>query len=155
MGSGLSNWELRGFYVDCRIIFYIMDDLDMFFSGILSLHSCLSFLFFGRRVLRTISSTRPLRHHLQVRLFYTSLIVDYTRCHWDVQVIAPAAFNVVADLVLFLYPFPIIFMANIPKSLRYSLLFVFALCGLVTASAIVRVIYMTAGRLLQEGNIYK
>ena len=81
-------------------------------------------------------------------------MVEYTRCHWDVQVIAPAVFNVVADLILFLYPFPIIFMANIPKSLRYSLLFVFALCGLVTASAIVRVTLMTAGKLLQENNIY-
>lgn len=82
-------------------------------------------------------------------------MLDYTRCHWTVQVIAPAVFNVVADFTLFLYPFPIIFMANIPRSLRYSLIFVFALCGLVTASAIVRVTLMTAGRLLKEDNIYK
>jgi hypothetical protein len=82
-------------------------------------------------------------------------MIDYTRCHWDVQIIAPTAFNVVADLILFIYPFPIIFMANIPKSLRYSLLFVFALCGLVTASAIVRVMLMTAGKFLEGNNIYK
>jgi hypothetical protein len=45
-------------------------------------------------------------------------------------------------------------MANIPSSLRYSLLFVFALCGLVTASAIVRVSLMTAENFLEEQNLY-
>jgi len=74
----------------------------------------------------------------------------YHRCKWDVQVIAPTVFNVIADVILFLYPFPIIFMANIPQSLRISLLFIFGLCGLVTASAIVRVTLMTAGKFLQS-----
>ena len=75
---------------------------------------------------------------------------QYHRCKWDVQVIAPTVFNVIADVILFLYPLPIIFMANIPRSLRISLLFVFGLCGLVTASAIVRVTLMTAGKFLQS-----
>jgi hypothetical protein len=44
-------------------------------------------------------------------------------------------------------------MAHIPSSLRYSLLFIFALCGLVTASAIIRVTLMTAGKFLEEGNL--
>jgi hypothetical protein len=78
----------------------------------------------------------------------------YTRCKWDVQVITPTAFNVTADVILFLYPFPIIFMANIPRSLRYSLLFLFGLAGIVMASSIVRVTLMTAGKLLEEGNMY-
>ena len=78
----------------------------------------------------------------------------YQQCKWDVQVIAPAAFNVLADVILFLYPFPIIFMANIPQSLRFSLLFIFGVCGLVTASAIIRVTLMTAGKFLEsEGDI--
>jgi Fungal rhodopsin domain len=71
-----------------------------------------------------------------------------------VQVIAPAVFNVAADIILFIYPFPIIFMANIPQSLRYSLLFVFALCGVVTASAIIRVAIMCTENFLQAHNIY-
>ena len=100
-------------------------------------------------VKETLASVPP-----SILSLYYPLMIEYTKCHWDVQVIAPAVFNVVADLILFLYPFPIIFMANIPKSLRYSLLFVFALCGLVTASAIVRVTLMTAGKLLQANNIY-
>jgi len=83
-----------------------------------------------------------------------TLNVDYTRCKWDVQVITPTAFNVTADVILFLYPFPIIFMANIPRSLRYSLLFLFSLAGIVMASSIVRVTLMTAGKLLEEGNMY-
>ena len=81
-----------------------------------------------------------------------SLMTDYTRCHWNVQVIAPAGFNVLADIILLLYPFPIIFMANILQPLRYSLLFLFALYGLVTASAIIRVVLMTAGKFLQSEN---
>ena len=68
--------------------------------------------------------------------------------------IAPTALNVTADVVLLLYPLPIIFMANIPRSLRYSLFFLFGLYGIVTASAIVRVTLMTAGRLLEENNVY-
>jgi hypothetical protein len=68
-------------------------------------------------------------------------------------VIVPAVFNVIADVVLFVYPFPIIFMANIPKSLRYSLLFVFATCGIVPASAIVRVAIMTSENFLQRQNV--
>jgi len=51
-----------------------------------------------------------------------------------------------------MYPFPIIFMANILPPLRYSLLFLFALYGLVTASAIIRVVLMTAGKFLQSEN---
>src|SRR5437763_854395 len=52
-------------------------------------------------------------------------------------------------------PYPIIFMANILPPLRYSLLFLFALYGLVTASAIIRVVLMTAGKFLQsENNFY-
>lgn len=82
-----------------------------------------------------------------------SLTLDYTRCKWDVQVITPTAFNVTADVILFLYPFPIIFIANIPRGLRYSLLFLFGLAGIVMASSIVRVTLMTAGKLLEEGNI--
>jgi len=81
-----------------------------------------------------------------------SLMTDYTRCHWNVQVITPAGFNVLADIILLLYPFPIIFMANILPPLRYSLLFLFALYGLVTASAIIRVVLMTAGKFLQSEN---
>ena len=81
-----------------------------------------------------------------------SLMTDYTRCHWNVQVITPAGFNVLADIILLLYPFPIIFMANILQPLRYSLLFLFALYGLVTASAIIRVVLMTAGKFLQSEN---
>jgi hypothetical protein len=45
-------------------------------------------------------------------------------------------------------------MANIPQSLRYSLLFVFAMCGVVTASGIIRVTLMAAGRFLEEDNMY-
>jgi hypothetical protein len=48
-------------------------------------------------------------------------------------------------------------MANIPSSLRYSLLFVFAMGGVVAASAIVRLILMTAGDFLRfqdEMNLY-
>jgi len=80
--------------------------------------------------------------------------LDYERCYWKVQVITPAVFNVVADIILFIYPFPIIFMANIPKSLRYSLLGIFALCGVVTGSAIVRVAFMSAENFLEQGNVY-
>jgi len=69
-------------------------------------------------------------------------------------VIAPTALNVTADVVLLLYPLPIIFMANIPRSLRYSLFFLFGLYGIVTASAIIRVTFMTGGKLLQEDNVY-
>jgi hypothetical protein len=83
-----------------------------------------------------------------------ALTVEYDRCHWKVQVITPAVFNVVADTFLFIYPFPIIFMANIPQSLRYSLLFIFALCGVVTGSAIVRVAFMSAENFLEKGNVY-
>jgi hypothetical protein len=103
-------------------------------------------------VRETLSSSPPRISPLPVHS--TKLMADYNRCHWKVQVITPAVFNVVADIVLFIYPFPIIFMANIPSSLRYSLLFVFALCGLVTASAIVRVSLMTAENFLEEQNLY-
>ena len=99
-----------------------------------------------------------LRHSLQVRRvhgsLHTVLMVVYTRCRWNVQVITPAVFNVVADVVLFVYPSPIIFMANIPSSLRYALVCIFALCGLVTASAIVRVSLLTQPNFLQQQNIY-
>jgi hypothetical protein len=44
-------------------------------------------------------------------------------------------------------------MANIPRSLRYSLLFLFGLAGIVMASSIVRLTLMTGGKLLEEGNI--
>ena len=63
-------------------------------------------------------------------------------------------FHVVTDIVMFVYPFPIIFMANIPPSLRYSLLVIFALCGFVTASAIVRVVLMVTMNFLDEDNVY-
>ena len=79
---------------------------------------------------------------------------DYTKCHWKVQSITPGMFNVVADIVLFLYPFPIIFMANVPSSLRYCLLFIFSLWGFVTASAIVRVVLMTTMNFQAQENLY-
>ena len=94
------------------------------------------------------------RLHLCMHLF--GLLTEaYHRCRWNLQVIVPSIFNVVADLILFVYPFPIIFMANIPRSLRYSLLGVFALCGLVTASSIVRVVITLAGGFLSKANIYQ
>lgn len=74
-------------------------------------------------------------------------------CRWNIQVIVPAVINVVADAVLFIYPFPLIFMAKLPPSLRYSLLGLFAVFGFVTASAIVRVVLMTAGGFLQKADI--
>jgi hypothetical protein len=73
---------------------------------------------------------------------------------WKFQSIAPGMFNVVTDLLLFLYPFPIIFMANVPSSLRYCLLFIFSLWGFVTASAIVRVVLMTTMNFSEQQNLY-
>jgi hypothetical protein len=131
-----------------------MADGDIFFSvGSLALFYA-SLSFSGRPVHRVILSPKHSLRHLQVYRMLFTLMLDYTRCHWRVQVITPAVFNVVADIILFIYPFPIIFMANIPKSLRYSLLFVFALCGVVTGSAIVRVAFMTAENFLEQGNVY-
>jgi hypothetical protein len=79
--------------------------------------------------------------------------IESGSCRWNIQVIVPAVINVVADAVLFIYPFPLIFMARLPRSLRYSLCGVFALFGLVTASAIVRVVLMTAGGFFEKADI--
>jgi len=151
--SGLSSWELHGSCVDSRTTFCNTGDGKTFFFG----------TFLGRSRVVSSSSGRLVRlmtllmkRWHQIRLVTASrvpwLILDYTKCHWQAQVIAPAVLNVVADAILFIYPFPIIFMAKIPNSLRYSLIFIFALCGFVTASAIVRVIIMTAGRFLDDPN---
>lgn len=151
--SGLSNWELHGSCVDCRTTFCNTGDGKTFFFGTFSRHSRVASSSSGR-LARLM--TLLMKRCYQIRLVPTSrvpwLILDYTKCHWETQVIAPAVLNVVADVILFVYPFPIIFIAKIPNSLRYSLLFVFALCGFVTASAIVRVIIMTAGRFLDDPN---
>ena len=105
----------------------------------------------GDFVTETLASEPPRIYSLEIDANHN---LDYERCYWKVQVITPAVFNVVADIILFIYPFPIIFMANIPKSLRYSLLGIFALCGVVTGSAIVRVAFMSAENFLEQGNVY-